>query len=180
MPTSKLATRNALRYAAGYVPRALRKKLERSSHQYKEMILCSMDKEESETPTTDDSTEWVEAVDRGGLYHVNQATYFLFLAMEEVRRHLRCHSAHKGEGIKEKLTHSIMMNEEILFHWEMVCANWEEEESRALFAMVVNLWVTMRGFAFASSWMELYKQTSKKSTQKSKGLRRKLQSGTEN
>ena len=106
--------------------------------------------------------------------------YFLFVAMEdEVRSHLRCHGVHKTEGIKEKLMHSIMNNEEVLFHWEMVCANWEEEESRALFAMVVNLWVTMRGFVFASSWMELYKQRNKKSMQKSKGLRKKLQTGTE-
>ena len=81
--------------------------------------------------------------------------------------------------IKEKLTRSITTNEEVLFHWEMACANCEEEESKTLFAMVVDLWVTMRGFAYASSWMELYKQTSKKAVQKSKGLRRKLQGGTE-
>ena len=69
--------RNALRYAAGYVPRALLKKLERSSHQYKEeMILNLSDGNGGRggSPTTDDSTEWVQAVDRGGLYHINQAT----------------------------------------------------------------------------------------------------------
>ena len=39
------------------------------------MILCLMEimEEESETPTKDDSAEWVEAV--------NQTTYFLFVAM---------------------------------------------------------------------------------------------------
>ena len=87
--------------------------------------------------------------------------YFLFVAMEdEVRSHLRCHGVHKTEGIKEKLMHSIMNNEEVLFHWEMVCANWEEEESRALFAMVVNLWVTMRGLRLqVHGWSSTSKET---------------------
>ena len=43
-----------------------------------------------------------------------------------------------------------------------------------LFEMIVDLWITIRGFAFASSWVEKYKMASKKSTQKTKGIRKKL------
>lgn len=134
---------HVLRYVAGYVPRVLQKKLEWSSHKYKEMILCLMEMVEEEESATDDSAEWCKAGDRSGPYDINQATYFLFIAMEEdVRRHQKCHGVHNTDGIKDKLTRSsIVTNEEVLFHCKRVCT------CRALLAVVVNLWVTMREFA---------------------------------
>ena len=42
--------------------------------------------------------------------------------------------------------------------------------------MMVELYVTIRGFAFASSCIELYKVAHKKKLQKSKALRRKEKS----
>ena len=40
--------------------------------------------------------------------------------------------------------------------------------------MIVNEWVTIRGFSFASNWIEKYKQANKIKTGKSKGLGKKL------
>ena len=31
---------------------------------------------------------------------------------------------------------------------------WEPEESQVLFNMIVDLWVTIRGFSYTCSWME--------------------------
>ena len=62
----------------------------------------------------------------------------------------------------------------MLFYWSIVACNWEEEESVALLALVTDLYVTIRGFAFVSSCMELYKQEQKKTTQKSKGIRKRV------
>ena len=42
----------------------------------------------------------------------------------------------------------------------------------ALLTLVVDMWVTIRGFSHASAWVEKYKVEQKKSTQKSKGLRK--------
>ena len=65
---------NALRYAAGYIPRALRRKLERSSHHLKEeLILCleELVMERDLHEEEDLSVHWTKLIDRGGLKHVS-------------------------------------------------------------------------------------------------------------
>ena len=59
--------RNALRYAAGYVCRHIRKRIERSNHAFKEeLILCLMSlvKDDSDESVGTDE-EWTALVDRG-------------------------------------------------------------------------------------------------------------------
>ena len=66
---------NALRYAAGYIPFALRQKLQRSRHPLKEdFIICLNEFCDKEIECTDNSTysaQWVKQVNRGGLKEVN-------------------------------------------------------------------------------------------------------------
>ena len=40
---------------------------------------------------------------------------------------------------------------------------------------LVNMWVTMRGFALVSMWMEGYKRAKDKTVDKSKALRKELE-----
>ena len=40
--------------------------------------------------------------------------------------------------------------------------------------MLVDMWVTMRGFALTSKWMEEYKLEKEKALKKSKSLRKEL------
>ena len=40
--------------------------------------------------------------------------------------------------------------------------------------MIIEHWVTVRGFSFTSAFLEKYKQASKESVQKSKGIRKNL------
>ena len=42
--------------------------------------------------------------------------------------------------------------------------------------MIVNHWVKIRGFSYASAWLEKFKTAQKKTTQKSKGIRKTLTS----
>jgi len=73
----------ALRYAAGYIPRHLKKRLTKSAHPLKnELTLCLLDPLQDEEDNIFHSADWVNAVDRGGLKHVNNATYHVILAME--------------------------------------------------------------------------------------------------
>ena len=76
---------NALRYAAGYVCRQLKKKIERSRHPLKEeLILClmSLTKGGQFTEANGTDEEWLNAIDRGGLWHIRENTYSLFCALE--------------------------------------------------------------------------------------------------
>ena len=80
---------NAQRYAAGYVPRAVAKKL--SKHQAAEVYVQDLLQDSS---SKQESDEWLDLVDRGGLWRVNDTTLMLFQAMEvEVRLYVQIHDA---------------------------------------------------------------------------------------
>jgi hypothetical protein len=69
-------------------------------------------------------------------------------------------------------------NEDVLYHWSVLSANWREEEvNQELFKMIINHWVTIRGFSFTSAFMETYKQRKRKTVKKSKGHVRHDRSG---
>lgn len=76
--------RNRLHYAAGYVPRSLKKKLVKSTHPHKkDLLLCLPNLlAQEEEDLDDDSSGWISAINRGGLTKVNNDTYELFVALE--------------------------------------------------------------------------------------------------
>ena len=82
---------NALRYAAGYIPRALQKKLQKSAHPLKEELqLCLMDLLSDGEEEEGTAEEWLNLIDRGGLKHISEGTFQAMLAMElELRKHLQ-------------------------------------------------------------------------------------------
>ena len=62
--------------------------------------------------------------------------------------------------------------------WSMLSVDIEEEQDALeLLRTIIQLWITIRGFAMTSTWMESYKQVHKKSTKCSKGLRKRLNKG---
>ena len=164
---------NALRYAAGYIPRALSKKLKKSAHPLKdELQLCLLDLLDDGDEEGGTAEEWLNLVDRGSLKHVNESTFQVMVAMElELWKHLQ---SQKPPNFVHRVTEHILKNEDVLFHWSIVACDWEQEEAEALLQQVVKMWVTIRGFSYASAWVEKFKSTSAKSLQKSKGLRKKL------
>lgn len=70
---------NAIRYMAGFIVQRIQKKLDAKDV---EMLI------ESDRATIMDanSTEWINIIDRGGLVHVTDACYQLFLAIEHATR----------------------------------------------------------------------------------------------
>eukprot|EP00731_Ephydatia_muelleri_P018397 Em0011g437a len=163
----------ALRYPAGYVPRTLRRKLEKCKKKKIELLNCIGDMQESDDSVQSDSTNWIKCVDRGGLTFVNSQTFELFLAMElEVRSHLQ--GPGKPVNFMSDIAPKVKNNEDVLFCWSMLSSSWDEESSKTLFKMVVDLWLTIRGYSNASAWIEKYKVSQMKSTQKSKGIRKHI------
>ena len=84
----------------------------------------------------------------------------LFCAMEEVvREYLHSNKVHHmTEGFKSTVVKAIMENEEVLFHWCMLTAESEDKDAEVVFGMLVDMWITVRGFSFASQWLEVYKR----------------------
>ena len=127
-----------------------------------------------EDRVADESQDWLQEIDRGGLKHVNSNMYLLMAAMELELQVLLRQAGTQQIKLKEKAIASIQANKDVLLRWSILSADWEAEEEQALFPMIVDLWVTMRGFAFASAWVEKHKKRSKKTSQKSKGIRKHL------
>ena len=72
-----------LRYAAGYVCKQIKSKLQRSSHLQilKEELISCMDTLREYGNET--SSRWTTIIDRGGLCHISDDLYRVFYAMEE-------------------------------------------------------------------------------------------------
>ena len=177
LPLLDFQERNAIRYAAGYVVRHLCERLERGSHPLKEeLVLCLADMCKDDEDSPDCSTDWTMQITRGGLKVVNNKTYHFFVAMEtRIRQFFRTTEAESlSSGMKGTMMQSVARDEDVLFFWAILAAEWEEEEEQALFPMLSELWITIRGFSFARSFLEIYKQANRKTVQKSKGLRKQL------
>ena len=84
---------NALRYAARYIPRVLKKQLRRSTHPLKENLIAHLEELVFSGPAQDTSedfsTDWINLIDRGGLVHINETLYLMMQHMEvELQSHL--------------------------------------------------------------------------------------------
>eukprot|EP00731_Ephydatia_muelleri_P006895 Em0003g1143a len=121
-----------------------------------ELLNCIGDIMESHDSVQSDSNNWIKLVDRGGLTFVNNQTFELFLAMErEVRSHLQ--DPGKPVNFMSDIAPKVKNNEDVLFCWSGLSSSWDEESSKTLFKMVVDLWLTICGYSNASAWIEKYK-----------------------
>lgn len=142
----------------------------RSPHQMRgKLLLCLMDlcDEDDEVLCTAD---WVHVVDQGELVNVSENTVFLFQQMEMI-----IHSVLNKEktklminGVRQKLHKTIIEDEDIALYWCMLTMEIEDSEGAVLLGMIVELFITIRGFSFSKS---VYKQENKECTQKAKALR---------
>ena len=78
------------------------------------------------------------------------------------------------EGFKSTVVKAVMGSEEVLFHWCMLTAETEDKDAEVVLGMLVDMWITVRGFAFTSQWLEIYNREKKKCLQRSKELRKDI------
>jgi len=83
----ELKETNAVRYVPGYVVQLLQKRILKSTHAQRDDIqLCLSQLVHADDKAPDDSQDWMNAIDRGRLMHVNNDAYELFLSMEKQLR----------------------------------------------------------------------------------------------
>lgn len=163
---------NALNYAAGYVI----KKVKQSQSQSKQLLdaveefTCHQDEEEEE-----ESEKWIDSIDRGGLTHINRKTFHFFHTMEKELR-VYFNMSKMGDTPKEAIVNVMKEDIDVKYSWDEIFEDVSKESRDILLDEIVRLYVTMRGFSYTKSWLEMYKKRSKTSIQKSKGLRKKVSS----
>ena len=170
---------NAVRYACGFVARRLIKKIERlrgtKASQFRE-CLSSMDNRGDDSSYYQYTLEWIDSVNRGGLFVVNDDSFFLFKSVEAViQKALPKHLTKTSQlGTKDDLVKIIMSDDTVRQYWDVVSIDVSDEYAEELLYMMVDMWLTMRGFAITSKWMEEYKEAMSKTVKKSKSLRKSL------
>ena len=172
---------NAMQYACGYVPHKLLKKYEkRSGNKYSQFVEClggmAVLSEESSQDLLSYTKCWMEKVDRGCLFPLNNQTFQLFVDIEMiVRDSLPEHVTGKTSDQIDDLVMKVTSNEDVQFMWALLSQDIDsEEDSVELLKDIVKLWITIRGFSIASTWIETYKLANKETKQKSTGLRKHL------
>ena len=173
---------NAVQYAGGYVAmKLLNKYKDHSSGIAVEYVDClsNMACSGQESSFHDYAMEWIARVDRGKLFYINHPTFSFFKAIEIKTQELiplhltaKAHKPSKNDMIK-----AIMQDSDVDFWWSMLAIDISTSAHAAaeLLAEIVDMWVTTRGFALVSFWLEQYKGAQKASVKKSKSLRKKLQ-----
>ena len=166
---------NVIRFAAGYVCKHLKEKVE-SSQQNSHLLRCIINLIDNSTQHEGSLTaDWITLIDRGGLCHVKEATFLLFNAIEEeTREHFKPSQITNITNSKETIDKAIIENEEVQFHWSILASDFNKTDADHVLAMIVELWVRIRGNSFTNGWVELYKQSKKKTVQRSKALRKGL------
>ena len=124
-----------------------------------------MSVEGPESSLLDYTKEWMARINRGGLFDISDEGYSLFVAIElalrdKLTQHLH-HSAVSGQrdlqASKGSIIDTVSADPEVEFRWTFVSLDIEDEVvGTQLLKHVVELWLTIRGYAISSSWMEKY------------------------
>lgn len=162
---------NAVRYIGGYILRSLNTKAKKEKDTFLQEAIDDLKGDSTELPK--ESEEWTGSVDRGGLIYISEATYQFLVAVEySLRRYLKTSTAHlMDHEFRITLTKKVIADNDVQFNWTIASAAVEEDVMERLLDGIIKLYVTIRGFSFASSILEMYKKDGKKGTQKKKTLR---------
>ena len=171
-PVEKLTyeEENALRYIGGYILRTL-------STKNPSLVDAINELKGADSEPPEESEEWTGSIDRGGLIYTTSATHQLLSAIEyTLRKYLNTGNAHLMDNkFRSTLTTTILEDDDVQFHFVIATASIDEEEAKQILEKAVSLYITIRGYSFASSVLEMYKQKEKKGTQKKKSLRQSIQ-----
>ena len=174
---------NALRYTTGYVLRAVKKKSKNAAAiAWIDQQRLSTDADASSDDYLKFTREWVEKVNRGGLFVISDSMYMVFHSMEYVLRQylVQLSSSHKID--KEAVIQYIYEDNDVRFYWCIVAVELDEGVAQELLKSIVHLWVSIRGFSYAGALVEKYKACCgnlKKQKALRKDLKRKSSDRTE-
>ena len=188
---------NAVRYTAGYVIKKLEERY--SKRKSKEAKDCTKalqamagklhtrtnktsEEASSEAKEQPSSNKWINMVNRGGLYFVEDIVYDLFVTIEPIvdsklSEILKEHG--KGiEQVKKENLAWVCDDEEVQDLWDQISSNSIEDEeiSEDLLREIVHMWVTTRGHSKTHKIKEDYKLSQKTTVKGKRSLRKELDS----
>ena len=119
-----------------------------------------------------ESAQWTEAIDRGGLVHITDMFYQCLVAIEQVCKSFLGGDVSQLTDIRTKIIDKALSDVDVRFYWDLAVGLTAVDISEELLKMVVDLFTIVRSHAFTKGYMEMYKRSNKKGTQKAKALRK--------
>lgn len=132
-PTLCYEEQNALRYAAGYIPRALKDKISRSHDPNKELLLCSTELAEDDDESPHESKDWEKTVDRGGLFHVNHNVLSMEIQILKQVHRIECGKISADFSLRESVVPLITADDDVQFYWSLISAGWEPDVDKKFY-----------------------------------------------
>ena len=104
----------------------------------KDLLLCLNEFLESDGENPASSADWLNAINHGGLLCISDITFDFFVSLEyEVRAHI-----HAGQELGVvSLSSTLQQSGDVLFHWSMITATWDNEVAIRRMDMIVELWI---------------------------------------
>ena len=103
-----------------------------------------------------DSFEWLEATDRGGLYYITDTAFDLFV---EIEVFVYSHLSQSQQQNLDQLQKSACGDPDILTAWSECIINIDNTpKTTKLLQEIVNAWIVTRGHSIASMAMENHKK----------------------
>lgn len=97
----------------------------------------------------------------GGLFEINDTAYLLFKEIElNVRKHLLLTLPQKSSNVassdkQESIISAVTSDDNVQFYWTLLSVDIESEDQAVkLLKEIMGLWLTIRGFSIAGTWME--------------------------
>ena len=144
LPTMNSEEENALRYVSGYVALKLMRQYEKKEgEKATQFVECLSNMAVAGVESTYEYTkEWITAIDRGGLFHVNDGAYHLFRTIEEETRQILPRHLANPLNSRDALLEEIKESEDVLFYWSMLSIDiHSHEDADELLKAVIKLWV---------------------------------------
>ena len=176
---------NIIRYACGYVGMKLHNQFVKQPGEKAASFVECIDYMHAVGPSSsllEYTREWIDKVNRGGLFDVSDEAFHLFVAIEMAMRdrlatHLQSSSTQDSKG---KIVDHVIGDCDVQFYWSLLSVDIrDDKDSLELLRRVVELWLTIRGYSMSKMWMENYKCTVNTTTKGKKGLRKDLKKQTQ-
>ena len=165
---------NIIRYIAGYIPYKLMKVYEKKDTQEDANVLDCLSEMAISGPVDDFyayTQEWTRAINRGGLFEVKDSVFTFFRKLDILMRAVLPQHLLGGSVSKEGVHARILNDQDLLFNWDILTGQLSHQKAIVLLQEIIDLWLTIRGHAFAKQLMEEHKADKEKVTRKSKSFR---------
>ena len=157
-----------LRYVAGFLPFSIKCLYETRNDATSKVIVSilnswrlSNNADEREETYLEFSNAWVDSVDRGGLFLVNNCFYVFVKRIEDVARKLfnkKLIYSYQGEDLRDTLMNRFEARPIVDLTWATLTRHIKDEKAKTILKeIILRKWIDIRARAFANAWIQKLK-----------------------